>query len=53
MVDFCFEFDDMLLVLTHQEYRFGALELIIGGSSITDEAEILSILRRQIMNAAS
>ena len=51
-VDFLFDFGDMLFALTHHEYRSCALELIKNGSSITDEAEILSILRERIMHAA-
>ena len=51
-VDFVFDFGDMLFALTHHEYRSCALELIKNGSSITDEAEILSILRERIMHAA-
>lgn len=47
MIDFCFEFSDMLFVLTHNEYRSRELELIIGKEHIKDEEKILSILKER------
>jgi len=51
LIDFCFEFSDMLFVLTHNEYNSCELELIENDSHITDEAEILAILKGKIINS--
>ena len=51
MIDFCFEFSDMLFVLTHNEYSSCDLELIKSERHITDEAEILSILKGKVNNS--
>lgn len=51
LIDFCFEFSDMLFVLTHNEYNSCELELIKSGNRITDEAEILSILKGKMINS--
>lgn len=49
LLDFCFEFSDMLFVLTHKEFDSCELELIKDDSRLSnkDKTEILSILKQR------
>ena len=49
IIEFCFEFSDMLLVLEHCEFKANkTLCLIQGENHIYNEAEILSILKKKL-----